>query len=262
MSHCIVEKDCAVLTVTMNRPEARNAWSPEMLVGMYDAWRRLDEDSELRVAILTGAGGHFSSGADLKMMHQEQPSDEVRKRFEEVSDLHWQAMLRHNRPRKPVIAAVEGFAIAGGTEILQATDIRIAGESARFGIAEARWSLFPMGGSTVRLRRQISYTRAAEMLLTGRQVPAREALEFGLIGKVVPDGEALAEARKTAETIANNGPIAVQAILRSLRETEGIPEEEALKREMEIGQPVFATEDAREGPKAFAQKRKPNFKGR
>jgi enoyl-CoA hydratase len=262
MSHCIVEKEGAVLTVTMNRPEARNSWSPEMLVGMYDAWRRLDEEPDLRVAILTGAGGHFSSGADLKMMHQEQPSDEVKKRFEKVPDLHWQAMLRHNRPCKPVIAAVEGYAIAGGTEILQATDIRIAGESARFGIAEARWSLFPMGGSTVRLRRQISYTRAAEMLLTGRQVPAREALEFGLIGSVVPDGEALAEAKKTAETIANNGPLAVQAILRSLRETESIPEEEALARELEIGLPIFATEDAREGPKAFAQKRKPNFKGR
>jgi enoyl-CoA hydratase len=233
-----------------------------MLVGMYDAWRRLDDDDELRVAILTGAGGHFCAGADLKMMHNQQAPPDLKKRFDELPDLHWQALLRQNRPMKPIIAAVEGYAIAGGTEILQATDIRVAGESARFGIAEVRWGLFPVGGSTVRLRRQIPYTRAAEMLLTGRQLSAQEALDIGLIGHVVPDGQALAEARKIAEVIAGNGPLAVRAILRSLRENEGIPETEALQRELEIGLPIFGTQDAREGPRAFAEKRKPNFKGR
>ncbi len=262
MHDAMVEQEGPILTVTLNRPEARNALSPDMLIRMYDAWRRLDADDELRVAILTGAGGHFSSGADLKAMHAWESSDEQKKRFAEVPDLHWQALLRHNRPRKPIVAAVEGYAVAGGTEILQATDIRVAGESAIFGIAEARWGLFPLGGSSVRLRRQIPYTRAAEMLLTARQVPAREALEIGLIGRIVPDGQALAEARKLAEQVASNGPLAIQAILRSLRETEGLSEEEGLARELEIGQPVFASEDAREGPRAFAEKRKPVFKGR
>ena len=260
--HVIVETEGHLLTVTLNRPEARNALSPEMLVGMYDAWRRLDDDDELRAAILTGAGGHFCAGADLKSMHQEQTPPDLKKRFEEVPELHWQALLRQNRPMKPIIAAVEGYAVAGGTEILQATEIRVASESARFGVQEVRWGLFPVGGSTVRLRRQIPFTRAAELLLTGQQISAQEALEIGLIGHVVPDGQALEKARNIAELIANNGPLAVRAILRSLRETEGMSETDALQRELELGLPVFATEDAREGPKAFAQKRKPEFKGR
>ena len=258
----IVEQEGPVLIVTMNRPEARNALSPDMLVRMYDAWRRLDQDPELRVGILTGAGGHFSAGADLKALHNPDTDPELRKRFEEVPDLHWQALLRHNQPMKPLIAAVEGFAVAGGTEMLQGTDIRVAGESARFGLAEVRWGLFPVGGSTIRLRRQIPYTRAAELLLTGRQLSAAEALDIGLIGHVVPDGEAVAKAREIADQIAANGPLAVQAILRSLRENEGVPEKDALQRELEIGIPVFATEDAREGPKAFAEKRTPNFQGK
>ena len=243
--HVIVEQEGHLLTVTLNRPEARNALSPEMLVGMYDAWRRLDDDNELRAAILTGAGGHFCAGADLKSMHQEQTPPDLKKRFEEVPELHWQALLRQNRPMKPIIAAVEGYAVAGGTEILQATEIRVASESARFGVQEVRWGLFPVGGSTVRLRRQIPFTRAAELLLTGQQISAQEALEIGLIGHVVPDGQALEEARKIAEVIANNGPLAVRAILRSLRETEGMSEADALQRELELGLPVFATEDAR-----------------
>ena len=116
----------------------------------------------------------------------------------EVPDIHWQALLRHNRPLKPIIAAVEGFAVAGGTEILQGTDIRVAAEDAVFGVTEARRGLFPLGGSSVRLRRQIPYTLAAEILLTGRHVTAQEALGFGLVGRLAPKGQALAEARKIA----------------------------------------------------------------
>ena len=262
LPHVLVERDGHVVTVTLNRPEARNAFSAEMLVRLWDAWQEIDGEREVRAAILTGAGGAFCSGMDLKAISGGGAETEWSARIQEDPDIPWKALLRHYRLRKPLIAAVEGAAIAGGTEILQATDIRVAGESARFGISEARWGLFPLGGSTVRLRRQIPYTIAAELLLTGKHVTASEALDLGLIGHVVPDGQAVQKAMEIANEIAANGPIAVQAILRSLRETEGIPEVEGLKRELEIGGPVFATKDAREGPKAFAEKRKPEFEGK
>jgi enoyl-CoA hydratase len=260
--HLLVEREGHVVTVTMNRPQARNAFDLEMLVRMADAWDSIDSDDDVRVAILTGAGGHFSSGSDLKLMGSSWGKDEWSARCKAEPDLHWKALLRHHQLKKPLIAAVEGVAVAGGTEILQATDIRIAGQSARFGIAEARWGLFPLGGSTVRLRRQIPYTRAAELLLTGKLIDANEALALGLIGRVVPDGQTLSAAREVALQIAANGPLAVQAILRSLRETEGLSEPEALKKELEIGWPILSTDDAKEGPRAFAEKRKPEFKGR
>ena len=260
--HLLYERDGHVAILTMNRPEAKNALSGEMLVRMYDAWLDIDEDPELRVGILTGAGGTFCSGMDLKAFAGDtQGENPFQKRFEEDSDLHWKALLRHFRPRKPIIAAVEGFALAGGTEILQGTDIRVAGEGATFGITEVARGLFPLGGSTVRLRRQIPYTLAAEMLLTGRRVPAPEAKEIGLIGHVVPDGQALAKAREIADQIAANAPLSVQAVLKSLREGAEMSEADALANELEIGWPIFATKDAKEGATAFAEKRPANFKG-
>jgi enoyl-CoA hydratase len=260
--HLILERDGHVAIVTLNRPEARNAFGAQMLVRMADAWEEIDKDPAVRVAILTGAGGHFCAGSDLKAMAGGWVDDEWSARFKKDPDIHWKGLLRHYKVKKPLIAAVEGTAVAGGTEILQGTDIRIAGTSAKFGVAEARWGLFPLGGSTVRLRRQIPYTLAMELLLTGKHITAEEALRIGLIGRVVPDGQALAEARKVAEAIAANGPLAVQAIKRSVMETEGLPEDEALKKELEIGWPILATEDAKEGPRAFAEKRKPEFKGK
>jgi enoyl-CoA hydratase len=260
--HLTLERDGHVAVVTLNRPEARNAFGAEMLVRMADAWEEIDKDPGVRVAILTGAGGHFCAGSDLKAMAGGWADDEWSARFKKDPDLHWRSLLRHYQLKKPLVAAVEGTAVAGGTEILQGTDIRIAGASAKFGVAEARWGLFPLGGSTVRLRRQIPYTLAMELLLTGKHITADEALRIGLIGRVVPDGQALAEARKVAEAIAANGPLAVQAIKRSVMETEGLPEKEALAKELEIGWPILKTEDAKEGPRAFAEKRKPDFKGR
>src|SRR5271163_2308725 len=245
----------------MNRPEAKNALSGPMLVGMKDAWEEIDGNDDIRCAILTGAGGTFCAGMDLKAMGGSD-AEKYQSRMAEDPDLHWKALLRHYTLRKPLIAAVEGWAVAGGTEILQATDIRVAGRGAKFGVFEARRGLFPLGGSTVRLRRQIPYTVAMDLLLTARQVEADEALRIGLIGRVVPDGEALAEAVKIADVIGANGPLAVEAILRSVRETEGLSEIDGLAVELEIGWPIFATEDAAEGQKAFAEKRVPEYKRR
>jgi enoyl-CoA hydratase len=263
-THCLVEREGHILTVTMNRPEARNALSPEMMARMAEAWDEVNSNPDIRVAILTGAGGTFCAGADLKAMTRQHPGESFRagERSGGLNLAVIKPLLKGFRLTKPLIAAVEGAAIAGGTEILQGTDIRVAGQSAKFGVSEVRWSLFPLGGSTVRLRRQIPYTMAADILLTGRHITAAEAKEIGLIGHVVPDGQALNKAKEIAQTISDNGPIAVQAILRSLRETECLPEDEAMRIESQIGMQVFMSEDAKEGPRAFAEKRKPQFKGR
>jgi enoyl-CoA hydratase len=265
MPDAIVERDGPTMVITMNRPQRYNALSTAMLVRMYDAMVEADENPEIRCLILTGAGGNFSSGADLRAMAGDagdaDTEIDTQARMAADPDLAYKGILRTYRPSKPFIAAVEGVAIAGGTEILQQTDIRIAGESARFGVSEVRWSLYPMGGSAVRLRRQIPYTHAAEILLTGKHIKAPEAKEIGLIGHVVPDGQALTKARELADRIAANGPLAVQAVLRSLRDSANLTEEEGLARELELGWPVFATSDAKEGPKAFSEKRTPTFTG-
>jgi enoyl-CoA hydratase len=187
---------------------------------------------------------------------------DVQARMKEDPDLIYKGLLKSYRPSKPVIAAVEGAAIAGGTEILQGTDIRVAGESAKFGVSEARWSLYPMGGSAVRLRRQIPYTVAADILLTGKHITATEAKDIGLIGHVVPDGQALSRAKEIAEVIAGNGPLAVEAILKTLHDTDAMTELEAFAYEHDYGLAVFTSEDAKEGPRAFKEKRAPNFQRR
>ncbi|MGW3483444.1 crotonase/enoyl-CoA hydratase family protein [Rhodococcus indonesiensis] len=262
--HCLVEQRGPVLIVTMNRPEARNALSGEMMAIMAEAWDRVDNDPEIRVAVLTGAGGAFCAGADLKAMNRSAPGDKFEQ--DERGGGGWDlsrlpALLKGRRLTKPLIAAVEGPAIAGGTEILQGTDIRVAGESAKFGVSEAKWGLFPLGGSAVRLVRQIPYTIAADILLTGRHVTAPEAKEIGLIGHVVPDGRALDKALEIAGTIAANGPLAVQAILKTIRDTEGMHEEEAFRIDAKLGAEVFKSADAKEGPRAFTEKRAPKFTG-
>jgi len=254
--HALVEQRGHVLIVTMNRPQARNAFSSSMLALMREAWDRVDADPGIRVCVLTGAGGAFCAGADLKAMTADHPGSKLG----DVDLAVIEPLLKGRRLTKPLIAAVEGPAIAGGTEILQATDIRVAGQSARFGVSEARWGLFPLGGSAVRLARQIPYTLAADLLLTGRHVTAAEALSIGLIGHVVPDGQALDKALEIAAAIAANGPVAVRAILRTLRETEGLAENDAFAIEAKIGAAVFASDDAKEGPRAFAEKRRPQFR--
>ena len=257
--HLLTERRGHVLVVTMNRPRVRNALSGPMMALMREAWDLVDSDPDIRVCILTGAGGAFCAGADLKAMAQSHPGDASAGPFDPSVN---EPLLKGRRLTKPLIAAVEGVAVAGGTEILQATDIRVAGESARFGVSEARWGLFPLGGSAVRLPRQIPYTVAADLLLTGRHITATEALAIGLIGHVVPDGHALDKAMEIAEMISANGPVAVRAILRTIRETEGMAENDAFKVESQIGMSVFRSEDAKEGPRAFTEKRKPEFRDR
>jgi enoyl-CoA hydratase len=247
------------LVVTMNRPEAKNALSGEMMDIMREAWDRVNSDDSIRAAILTGAGGAFCAGADLKAMTSSHPGDSFEGGGWDLSVI--KPLLKGFRLTKPLIAAVEGPAIAGGTEILQATDIRIAGESAKFGVSEPRWGLYPMGGSAVRLVRQIPYTVAADLLLTGRHIKAAEAKEIGLIGHVVPDGQALAKAQELADLVAANGPLAVQAVLKTMRDSEGKHEDDCWKEDARVGAAVFASNDAKEGPRAFAEKRTPQFTG-
>jgi enoyl-CoA hydratase len=263
-SALLTQIDGHVLTVTINRPKKKNAVDAEVLCGLSDAWRTLDSESALRVCILTGTGKDFCAGMDLSVINKltagTPPENEFEERLKTEPNIIMDGWLKTYRPTKPVIAAVEGFALAGGTEILQGTDIRVAAESAVFGVTEARRALFPMAGSTVRLPRQIPYTIALEMLLTGADYSARQCLEFGLVGHVVPDGQALVKAREIAEVIAGNGPIAVRAILKSVRDSFGLPEEQAFnEKEMPCGIPVFSSADAREGPTAFLEKRKPVF---
>ncbi|MBL1096796.1 crotonase/enoyl-CoA hydratase family protein [Streptomyces coffeae] len=260
--HLVVERVGATLVLALNRPEAKNALSLPMLVGLYDGWLEADADDSVRSVVLTGAGGVFCAGMDLKALAGggRMAGDHYRARLKEDPDLHWKAMLRHHRPRKPVIAAVEGHCVAGGTEILQGTDIRIAGHGATFGLYEVRRGLFPIGGSTVRLARQVPRTHALEMLLTGRPYAAEEAARIGLIGHVVEDGAALDKALEIAALINANGPLAVEAVKESVYETAGMTETEGLRSELERGWPVFDTADAKEGSKAFAEKRPPVYR--
>jgi enoyl-CoA hydratase len=255
------ERRGAAAILTIERPERRNAVDRHTADELLEAYRLFESDDDARVLVLTGAGDlAFCAGADLKAMTQSHPGKSFEGGGWDLTRID--ALLKGRRLTKPLIAAVEGPAIAGGTEILQATDIRVAGEGARFGVSEARWGLFPLGGSAVRLVRQVPYTLAADILLTGRHLSATEAWEIGLVGRVVPDGQALDTALEIAERVAANGPLAVQAILQTIRDTEGMAEDDAFEIEAEIGMRVFMSEDAKEGPRAFADKRTPEFSGR
>ena len=256
-----------IATVTINRPEARNAMNPEVFVRLYDAFHEIESNNDIRVAIITGTGDKaFCAGADLGrliplMNGVRQPEDEWDNRW--VNEVSKQGTYLMGRDTvKPVIAAINGHAIAGGMELVQGTDIRISVPEAKFGVQEVKWALFPAGGSTVRLPRQIPYAKAMELLLTGDLITAEEALKCGFLNYVVEPAELMNKAMQIAEKLAANGPMAVQAIRKSAREVWGRPEEEALKLESTYSAPVFQTEDAIEGPKAFMEKRVPVYKGR
>ena len=265
--HLLVEKRDGVMILVMNRPAKRNALSPEMLVRMAAAWREFRASPELRCAILTGAGDEdFCAGGDLErtmpmMTGARQPEDEWDRRLMADLSQFTDAILRGFELYKPVIAAVNGSALGGGTEMANACDLRVAADHAVFGTPEAKVGLIPGGGSLTRLPRQIPYALAMEMLLVGDPVTAQQALAMGLVNYVVPRAELMDKARELAAKIAANGPLAVRKIKEGVVRTSGVPLGLGLQIENEVSAAVMSSKDAREGPRAFREKRKPNFTG-
>ena len=248
----LTEVDNGVLTVTINRPEAKNAMNKAAAEGIAAAMDRLDEDDSLRVGILTGAGGTFCSGMDLKgFLRGESPSIEGR----------GFGGIVQKPPMKPLIAAVEGYALAGGLELMIACDLVVANRGAQFGIPEAKRGLVAAAGGVMMLPDQIPERVAMELALTGDFITAERAYELGLINRVV-DGSALIGARELADRIVANGPLAVRVSKQIIKESRGWPMDERYARQAQLIGPVFVSEDAREGAAAFAEKRKPNWKGK
>lgn len=248
------EKRDKIAIMTINRPEAMNAFTAEMLRGMDAAFADFQADDGLWVAILTAAGDRaFSSGMDLKeAIPMLQSGDEMG--YEDHTKRPFSDVF------KPIIGAVNGFCIAGGMEFLQGTDIRIAAETATFGLGEVRWGIIPTGGSHIRLPRQIPWAVAMEMLLTGKNLTAQRAYDIGLVNEVVPADKLMETALKWAETICKNGPLAVRTAKEIAVRALGL--EAGFVLEKALGARVMQSEDAKEGPRAFAEKRKPDFKGR
>jgi enoyl-CoA hydratase len=268
MSDLLYEKNEGVVTITLNRAERRNAISPEMMVRLGEAWVDFQQDEALRVAILTGAGSEaFCVGGDLKLLiplftGARKPENEWDERLMANLSFTMTSLLKGFELYKPVVAAVNGVATAGGCEILQATDIRIAARGAKFGLAEARRGLVPGGGSLVRLARQIPYCKAMEILLLGDLVSAEEACRMGLINEVVEPEELLPRAQAIAARLVENGPFALRKIKEAVLRTSGVPLKEAFEIENQIAGEVMASADAREGPRAFIEKRPPKWLGR
>jgi enoyl-CoA hydratase len=265
--HLLVERADGVMTLTMNRIEARNSLSPEMLVRMAQAWYEFRDTDVLRVAILTGAGSEdFCAGGDLKRTMplitgarsvEDEWDESLMGNLVQFTD----AILRGFELYKPVIAAVNGNALGGGTEMTNACDLRVASTNAVFGTPEAKVGLLPGGGSLSRLPRQIPYAKAMEILLIGDSFSAQEALELGLLNYVVPPTDLMNKARELADKLAANGPLAVRKIKEGVVRCSGQPLDAALKIEDEVSAVVMTSKDAREGPRAFKEKRKPNFTG-
>ena len=240
------------LVITIDRPGARNAINRSVSFGLASAMDQLDHDPELSVAVLTGAGGSFCAGMDLKAFLA----------GEDIEVPGRGLGFTERPPRKPVISAVEGFALAGGTELALATDLIVASRDARFGLPEVRRGLVAGGGGLIRLPQRIPFQKAMELALTGDSLTAEEALVLGLVNRVTEPGDALAGALELAERIAANGPLAVAATKEIVVAARDWPADEAFGRQRAIYEPVFASADAREGGAAFAEKRQPVWQGR
>jgi len=262
-----ITRDDRIATVTLSDPASLNSLALADFAALAAAWDELEADDSVRVVIVTGEGDRaFCAGANLKefiplLTEKLRNSPDPFAAFRSMDTVH-RAFLKPGQLTKPLIAAVNGLCVAGGIELLQATDIRIAAADAMFSLQEPRWGLLPAGGSTVRLPRQIPFPWAMEILLTGSFLTARQAAAAGLINRAVPRDELGEEVRKVAGRIAANGPIAVRAIKQSVLACLDLPLSQAFEEEMRWAARVFVSEDSREGPRAFAEKREPDFKGR
>ncbi|MBK8631435.1 MAG: crotonase/enoyl-CoA hydratase family protein [Sphingomonadales bacterium] len=252
MSEVLTEVRDGVLIITMNRPEAKNAANKALAEGVAAALDRLDSEDELRVGIITGAGNTFCSGMDLKgFLRGESPSVPGR----------GFAGLTEAPPKKPLIAAVDGYALAGGFEVMLACDLCVANKDAKFGIPEAKRGLAAAAGGLVRLPRLIAPRLAMELALTGDFVSAQRAYELGLVNRLT-DGVALDAALELAAAITANGPLAVARSKQIIVESREWSDADMWKKQQETLGNLFMSEDAREGATAFAEKRKPNWKGK
>jgi len=247
-----------VATVTINRPERMNAMDSEHYAALSEAWQRMRDDDAIRVAIVTGAGGKaFTVGADLKSRFSGE---------EPLSDL-WltqkgQLLNRGLEVWKPVIAAIGGYCLGGGMTLMLATDIRIADETSTFSVAEVKRGLIPANGGTQRLIRQVPHAIAMEMLLTGDPISAQTAERWGLVNRVVPAGKAMEAAQEYAARIAANAPLAVQAAKEMAIRSRDLDLATGLRLEQVVARTLRSSEDAKEGPRAFAEKRPARFVGR
>lgn len=262
-------KDDHVLLITIDRPERKNALDLYHFRDLAQAWRDFGDDDDLWVAVITGVDGCFMAGADLKdyipqvtALSQGIAAGEVSEidgcRLSDATD----AVLRNSELYKPVIAAVDGPCVAGGMEMLGGVDIRVASDRATFGVLEAKRGLFAGGGTTARLPRQVPYAAAMEFLLLAEPVPAARALELGLLNRVVAPGDLMTAAMDYASRILANGPLAVRATKESVVRGMKGTLRDAYKIEQELSTVVFGSEDAKEGPMAFAEKRPPQWQNR
>ena len=253
MPEVLVEYEDGLVIITINRPEARNAVNRAVSYGVCAAVDELDARDDLRVGILTGAGGTFCSGMDLKAFLRG-----------EITRVEGRGILgiAMTPPKKPLIAAVEGYALAGGFEAMLACDLTVAARNAQFGIPEVKRGLAAAAGGLLRLPRVIPQRIAMELALTGDMISAERAAQYGLINILTEPGEALAEARRLAARIIANAPLSVAASKRVINEQRDWPLGEMFARQQEITAPILASADAREGAAAFAEKRKPAWKGR